>query len=122
MTESLNLVSLDLLVCFCEGLSMEHYRYFILNQKVVVAWGILQVACASLCVVCGFIDAVFRMSTTLSETRAPLWAGTVSESVWSLQANESITLHHILPYESLTACASFRFCLDFVPVILYLYS
>ncbi|KAK2839057.1 hypothetical protein Q7C36_013871 [Tachysurus vachellii] len=56
---------------------MEHYRYFILNQKVMVVWGILQVACASLCVVCGFIDAVFRMSTTLSETRAPLWAGTM---------------------------------------------
>lgn len=82
---------------------MERYRYFILNQKVVVVWGILQVACAGLCVVCGFIDAVFRMSTTLSETRAPLWAGLVSQSVWSLRVNESYILHHIRPYESFTA-------------------
>ncbi|KAL7863574.1 hypothetical protein SRHO_G00125580 [Serrasalmus rhombeus] len=56
---------------------MERYRYFIFNQKVVVVWGILQVACASLCVVCGFMDAVFRMSTTLSATRAPVWAGLI---------------------------------------------
>ncbi|KAI4879320.1 hypothetical protein NFI96_022625 [Prochilodus magdalenae] len=58
-------------------LRMERYRYFIFNQKVVVLWGILQVACAGLCVVCGFMDAVFRVSTTLSATRAPLWAGLI---------------------------------------------
>ncbi|TSO15266.1 hypothetical protein Baya_9912 [Bagarius yarrelli] len=56
---------------------MERYRYFILNQKVAVVLGILQVACAGLCVAFGFIDAVFRMNTTLSETRAPLWAGLI---------------------------------------------
>lgn len=56
---------------------MDRYRYFIFNQKSVVVLGILQVACAGLCVVCGFMDAVFRKSTTLSETRAPLWAGLV---------------------------------------------
>ncbi len=56
---------------------MDRYRYFIFNQKSVVVLGILQVACAGLCVVCGFMDAVFRKSTPLSETRAPLWAGMV---------------------------------------------
>lgn len=60
---------------------MERYRYYILNQKLAVVWGVLQVACAGLCVVCGFIDAVFRMNTILSETRAPLWAGLVSKTV-----------------------------------------
>ncbi|KAI5624878.1 hypothetical protein C0J50_15684 [Silurus asotus] len=56
---------------------MERYRYYILNQKLAVVVGVLQVACAGVCVVCGFIDAVFRMNTTLSETRAPLWAGLI---------------------------------------------
>ncbi|XDV37471.1 hypothetical protein PO909_007067 [Leuciscus waleckii] len=56
---------------------MDRYRYFIFNQKSVVVLGILQVACAGLCVVCGFMDAVFRKSTTLSETRTPLWAGLI---------------------------------------------
>ncbi|XP_076878090.1 uncharacterized protein LOC143527062 [Brachyhypopomus gauderio] len=56
---------------------MDRYRYFIFNQKIVVVWGILQVACAGLCVVCGFMDAVFRQSTTLSRTRVPLWAGLI---------------------------------------------
>ncbi|XP_053487804.1 uncharacterized protein zgc:113425 isoform X2 [Ictalurus furcatus] len=62
---------------------MERYRHFILNQKLAVVWGVLQVACASLCVVCGLIDAVFRMDTTLSETRAPLWAGLVNVMIVS---------------------------------------
>lgn len=39
--------------------------------------GILQIACAGLCVVCGFIDAAFRKDTTLSNTRVPLWAGVI---------------------------------------------
>ncbi|XP_060782817.1 uncharacterized protein zgc:113425 [Neoarius graeffei] len=58
-------------------MSMDRYRYFILNQKLAVLWGVLQVACASLCVVCGFIDAAFRVDTTLCKTRAPLWAGLI---------------------------------------------
>ncbi|XP_030622959.1 uncharacterized protein LOC115806411 [Chanos chanos] len=56
---------------------MDRYRYYIFNQRIVVVFGILQVASAGLCVVCGFMDAVFRMDTTLSETRAPLWAGLI---------------------------------------------
>ncbi|KAA0709566.1 hypothetical protein E1301_Tti004009 [Triplophysa tibetana] len=62
---------------------MARYRYFIFNQKSVLVLGILQVACAGLCVVCGFMDAVFRKNTTLSETRAPLWAGLVNVMIVS---------------------------------------
>ncbi|KAL0974231.1 hypothetical protein UPYG_G00217460 [Umbra pygmaea] len=56
---------------------MDRYRYFIFNQRSVVVLGVLQVACAALVVVCGIIDAYFRKTTTLSETRAPVWAGLV---------------------------------------------
>ncbi|XP_039478006.1 uncharacterized protein zgc:113425 isoform X3 [Oreochromis aureus] len=60
---------------------MDRYRYFIFNQKGVLGLGILQVACAGLCVVCGFMDAVFRKDTPLSTTRTPLWGGLVSVMV-----------------------------------------
>ncbi|KAJ8015634.1 hypothetical protein DPEC_G00028140 [Dallia pectoralis] len=56
---------------------MDRYRYFIFNQRSVVVLGVLQIACAALCVVCGIIDAFFRRNTTLSETRTPVWAGLV---------------------------------------------
>uniref|UniRef100_A0A3P8NUP9 Uncharacterized protein n=1 Tax=Astatotilapia calliptera TaxID=8154 RepID=A0A3P8NUP9_ASTCA len=60
---------------------MDRYRYFIFNQKGVLGLGILQVACAGLCVVCGLMDAVFRKDTPLSTTRTPLWGGLVSVMV-----------------------------------------
>ncbi|XP_066576229.1 uncharacterized protein LOC136766574 isoform X2 [Amia ocellicauda] len=56
---------------------MDRYRYFIFNQRSMVVLGILQIACAGLCVVCGFMDAAFRKETTLSNTRAPVWAGAI---------------------------------------------
>ncbi|TRY54718.1 hypothetical protein DNTS_031244 [Danionella cerebrum] len=54
---------------------MGRYRYFIFNRRSVLVLGVLQVAFAALCVICGFMDAVFRKSTAMSQTRAPLWAG-----------------------------------------------
>ncbi|XP_077387424.1 uncharacterized protein LOC144025381 isoform X1 [Festucalex cinctus] len=54
---------------------MDRYRYFIFNQKRVLVLGVLQVACAALCMICGFMDAVFRKDTPLSTTRTPLWGG-----------------------------------------------
>lgn len=57
---------------------MDRYRYFIFNQRSTVVLGLLQTACAGLCVVCGLIDTAFRRETTLRSTRAPLWAGVVS--------------------------------------------
>lgn len=56
---------------------MDRYRYFIFSQKRVLSLGILQIACGGLCVVCGFLDAVFRKDTPLSTSRAPLWGGLV---------------------------------------------
>ncbi|XP_022612819.1 uncharacterized protein LOC111230384 isoform X2 [Seriola dumerili] len=59
---------------------MDQYRYFIFNQKSVLVFGILQIACAGLCVVCGFMDAVFRKDTPLSTTRTPVWGGLIMAS------------------------------------------
>ncbi|XP_019939667.1 uncharacterized protein [Paralichthys olivaceus] len=59
---------------------MDRYRYFNLNQKSVLGLGILQVACAGLCIVCGFMDAVFRKDTVLSGTRTPVWGGLIMAS------------------------------------------
>lgn len=57
---------------------MDRYRYFIFNQRGVLILGILQIACAALCVICGFMDAVFRKNTPLSTSRTPVWGGLVS--------------------------------------------
>ncbi|XP_044219476.1 uncharacterized protein zgc:113425 isoform X2 [Thunnus albacares] len=59
---------------------MDRYRYFIFNQKSVLVLGILQMACAGLCLVCGFMDAVFRKDTSLSTTRTPVWGGLIMAS------------------------------------------
>ncbi|XP_034398843.1 uncharacterized protein zgc:113425 isoform X5 [Cyclopterus lumpus] len=59
---------------------MDRYRYFMFNRKCVLGLGILQLASAGLCVVCGFIDAVFRNDTLLSTTRTPVWGGLVMAS------------------------------------------
>ncbi|XP_076149053.1 uncharacterized protein LOC143133165 isoform X3 [Alosa pseudoharengus] len=56
---------------------MDRYRYFVFNQRHIVVLGILQVACAGLCLVCGCMDAFFRLSTTLSRTRAPVWCALI---------------------------------------------
>ncbi|XP_043917566.1 uncharacterized protein LOC122793510 [Protopterus annectens] len=56
---------------------MDRYRYFIFNQKSMVVLGILQIACAGVCIVSGFIDTTFRKVTVLRNTRAPIWAGAV---------------------------------------------
>ncbi|XP_035506645.2 uncharacterized protein zgc:113425 isoform X1 [Scophthalmus maximus] len=59
---------------------MDRYRYFTLNRTSVLVLGVLQVACAGLCVVCGFMDAVFRRDTPLSSTRTPVWGGLIMAS------------------------------------------
>ncbi|XP_059202057.1 uncharacterized protein zgc:113425 isoform X2 [Centropristis striata] len=59
---------------------MDRHRYFIFNQKSVLVLGLLQVACAGLCVVCGFMDAVFRKDTPLSTSRTPVWGGLIMAS------------------------------------------
>ncbi|KAM4621280.1 uncharacterized protein ACJ7VT_005662 isoform 2-T2 [Polymixia lowei] len=72
---------------------MDRYRYFIFNQRSVVVLGILQMACAGLCLVCGFMDAVFRKDTPLSSTRTPVWGGLIlaSPGVLALFASQRKT-------------------------------
>ncbi|XP_033949021.1 uncharacterized protein [Pseudochaenichthys georgianus] len=69
---------------------MDRFRYFIFNQKSVLVLGILQIACAGLCVVCGFMDAISRKYTPLSGTRAPVWGGLIlgSPGVLALFASQ----------------------------------
>ncbi|XP_053559657.1 uncharacterized protein LOC128650029 [Bombina bombina] len=56
---------------------MDRYRYFIFNQRSMVMLGIIQIACAGVTIVCGFMDGAFRKESTLGNTRAPLWAGVI---------------------------------------------
>ncbi|XP_060707306.1 uncharacterized protein zgc:113425 isoform X2 [Hemiscyllium ocellatum] len=54
---------------------MARYRYFIFNQRGMVILGFLQIACAAVCVMSGFMDTIFRKSSALSRTRIPVWTG-----------------------------------------------
>ncbi|KAM4809367.1 uncharacterized protein WCC33_014219 [Rhinophrynus dorsalis] len=56
---------------------MDRYRYFIFNHRSMVVLGILQIACAGICIVCGFMDGAFRKESTLRNTRAPLWTSAI---------------------------------------------
>ncbi|KAM4049576.1 uncharacterized protein ACNLHF_009809 isoform 3-T6 [Anomaloglossus baeobatrachus] len=62
---------------------MDRYRYFIFNQRSMVVLGILQIACAGVSVVCGFMDGAFRKESILGKTRTPLWAGMVNALIAS---------------------------------------
>ncbi|XP_072251183.1 uncharacterized protein [Leuresthes tenuis] len=69
---------------------MNQCRYFVFNQKTMLVLGIIEIACSGLCVVCGFLDAVFRKDTPLSTTRTPMWGGLImaSSGVWALFASQ----------------------------------
>ncbi|XP_008302939.1 uncharacterized protein LOC103374602 [Stegastes partitus] len=75
---------------------MDRHRYFIFNQRSVLIFGILQVACAGLCVICGFMDAVFRKDTPLSSTRTPVWGGLVMACPGVLALFASQRKHSVL--------------------------
>ncbi|KAK0151145.1 hypothetical protein N1851_007719 [Merluccius polli] len=75
---------------------MDRYRYFVFNQRNVVVLGVLQVACAGLCMVCGVIDAAFRKDTTLSITRAPIWGGMILASPGTFALCASQRKHPVL--------------------------
>uniref|UniRef100_A0A3P8S5Z6 Zgc:113425 n=1 Tax=Amphiprion percula TaxID=161767 RepID=A0A3P8S5Z6_AMPPE len=84
---------------------MDRYRYFIFNQRSVLVLGILQVVCAGLCVVCGFMDAVFRKDTPLSSTRTPVWGGLVRASRNSLVSQDSNFIHVMVAAAGLSCVA-----------------
>ncbi|XP_030047582.1 uncharacterized protein LOC115461697 [Microcaecilia unicolor] len=56
---------------------MDQYRYFIFNQRSMVVLGLLQIACAGVTIVSGFMDGAFRKQSALSNTKAPIWAGVI---------------------------------------------
>ncbi|XP_075786044.1 uncharacterized protein LOC102461891 [Pelodiscus sinensis] len=56
---------------------MDRYRYFIFNQKSMVVLGLLQIACATVCVASGLMEGTLRTESALSKIRAPIWAGVV---------------------------------------------
>ncbi|XP_029966269.1 uncharacterized protein LOC115401997 isoform X1 [Salarias fasciatus] len=75
---------------------MDRHRYFIFNQKGVLSLGIVQLACASICVICGFMDAAFRKNTPLSSTRTPVWGGLLMASPAVLSLFASQKKHSVL--------------------------
>nr|XP_024656431.1 uncharacterized protein LOC101473621 isoform X5 [Maylandia zebra] len=107
---------------------MDRYRYFIFNQKGVLGLGILQVACAGLCVVCGLMDAVFRKDTPLSTTRTPLWGGLImaSPGVLALFASQrknpvlTFVLHRMVKGANATILLTCAISLVFSSVIGYM--
>uniref|UniRef100_A0A3Q3GYD0 Zgc:113425 n=1 Tax=Labrus bergylta TaxID=56723 RepID=A0A3Q3GYD0_9LABR len=90
---------------------MDRHRYFIFNQRSVLILGILQIACAGLCVVCGFMDAVFRKDTALSTTRTPVWGGLIMASpgilaLFASQRKNSILVSVMMVVAAGLSCAA----------------
>ncbi|XP_077135318.1 uncharacterized protein LOC143791061 isoform X3 [Ranitomeya variabilis] len=96
---------------------MDRYRYFIFNQRSMVVLGILQIACAGVSVVCGFMDGAFRKESTLGKTRAPLWAGMIMAVPGVLALFSSQKKNPIL-VNTLIASAVFS-CFTTVIIIVY---
>ncbi|CAJ0965513.1 unnamed protein product [Ranitomeya imitator] len=96
---------------------MDRYRYFIFNQRSMVVLGILQIACAGVTVVCGFMDGAFRKESTLGKTRAPLWAGMIMAVPGVLALFSSQKKNPIL-VNALIASAVFS-CFTTVIIIVY---
>ncbi|XP_055014913.1 uncharacterized protein zgc:113425 isoform X2 [Boleophthalmus pectinirostris] len=83
---------------------MDRYRYLMLAQGRMLVLGVLQIACAGLCVICGVMDAVFRKDTPLSTTRTPIWGGMIMAVPGVLALFASQRKNHIL-VSALILCA-----------------
>ncbi|XP_051888191.1 uncharacterized protein zgc:113425 isoform X2 [Pristis pectinata] len=80
---------------------MARYRYFIFNQRGVIPLGILQIACSTVCVVCGFIDGLMRKDSVLRRTRIPIWTGMAMAfpgvlALFSSQKKNPILVHAMI--------------------------
>lgn len=75
---------------------VDRYRYFMFARGRVLVLGVLQVACAGLCVICGVMDAVFRKDTPLSSTRTPVWGGMIMAVPGALALFASQNKNHLL--------------------------
>ncbi|XP_072289054.1 uncharacterized protein [Eucyclogobius newberryi] len=77
---------------------MDRYRYLMLPQGRVLVLGVLQIASAGLCVICGVMDMVFRKDTLLSTTRTPVWGGLIMAIPGVLSLFASQRKNHILTF------------------------
>ncbi|XP_026553856.1 uncharacterized protein LOC113434728 [Pseudonaja textilis] len=96
---------------------MDRYRYFIFNQRSMLILGLLQIACATVCVISGLIDGVFRKESELSKSKIPIWAGVFMSIPGILALNSSQRKNPILV--NATIIASVFSCFTTLTVIIY---
>ncbi|KAG8134593.1 hypothetical protein E2320_007694 [Naja naja] len=96
---------------------MDRYRYFIFNQRSMLILGLLQIACATVCVITGLIDGVFRKESELSKSKIPIWAGVFMIIPGILALNSSQKKNPILV--NATIIASLFSCFTTLTVIIY---
>ncbi|XP_058048621.1 uncharacterized protein LOC131202938 isoform X1 [Ahaetulla prasina] len=96
---------------------MDRYRYFIFNQRSMLILGLLQIACATVCVISGLIDGVFRKESELSKTKIPIWAGVFMSIPGIMALNSSQRKNPILV--NATIIASVFSCFTTLTVIIY---
>ncbi|KAJ7326941.1 hypothetical protein JRQ81_016700 [Phrynocephalus forsythii] len=80
---------------------MDRYRYFIFNQKSMVILGLLQIACATVCLVSGVIDGANRKESVLGRSRTPIWAGVFMSipgvmALFSSQKKNPVLVHAMI--------------------------
>uniref|UniRef100_A0A098LZ25 Uncharacterized protein n=1 Tax=Hypsiglena sp. JMG-2014 TaxID=1550645 RepID=A0A098LZ25_9SAUR len=96
---------------------MDRYRYFIFNQRSMLILGLLQIACATVCVISGLIDGVFRKESELSKSRIPIWAGVFMGIPGIMALNSSQRKNPILVNAMIIA--SVFSCFTTLTVIIY---
>ncbi|XP_070612738.1 uncharacterized protein [Erythrolamprus reginae] len=96
---------------------MDRYRYFIFNQRSMLILGLLQIACATICITGGLIDGVFRKESELSKSRIPIWAGVFMGIPGIMALNSSQRKNPILV--TATIIASVFSCFTTLTVIIY---
>ncbi|XP_003221721.2 uncharacterized protein LOC100555997 isoform X1 [Anolis carolinensis] len=96
---------------------MDRYRYFIFNQKSMVVLGLLQIACAALCIVSGVIDGGHRRESALSKSKIPIWAGMFMSIPGIMALFSSQKKNPILVYAMMIASAFS--CFTTLIVIIY---
>ncbi|XP_058048625.1 uncharacterized protein LOC131202938 isoform X2 [Ahaetulla prasina] len=106
---------------------MDRYRYFIFNQRSMLILGLLQIACATVCVISGLIDGVFRKESELSKTKIPIWAGVFMSIPGIMALNSSqrknpilvLVLGKLVQGANITMMISSIFSIFIVLVIVY---
>ncbi|XP_066488775.1 uncharacterized protein [Tiliqua scincoides] len=101
-----------------QGLAgMDRYRYFIFNQKSMVALGLFQIICATICIMSGLIDVNFRKESALSKSKIPIWSG-VFMGIPGIMALFSSQKKNPILVNALIIASSFS-CFNTLLVIVY---